>query len=208
MLANKTVYMSLVRERTNETIVLEMNKALITIKKYDDKQKFMNMLGQDNFWKKNRLDLWAQLNDDAIDNEVFLAIPEQDRLYISKVPFKHTSQMLNYIKVELSNAIDSKIQKRRRVEPEHWNIDNNNSIYSNGERQYVTRAIRADIPYFYIRTEDVDKFDQEFSKLITKYMVKDPLRLKNGAQRFKVKTVANRYVERYFGFAREREYYW
>lgn len=201
--------MSLVRERTNETIVLEMNKALITIKKYDDKQKFMNMLGQDNFWKKNRLDLWAQLNDDAIDNEVFLAIDPETRLYISRVPFKHTSQMLQYIKIELSNAIDSKIQKRRRVEPEHWNIDNNNNIYENGERHYVTRAVRADVPYFFIRTEDIDKFDKEFNKLMAKYEVKSPLRLKNGVQRFKVSSVANRYVERYFGFAREREQpYW
>ena len=201
--------MSLVRERTNETIILEMNKALITIKKYDDKQKFMNMLGQDNFWKKNRLDLWAQLNDDAIDDEVFLAIDPETRLYISKVPFKHTSQMLQYIKSELSNAIDSKIKKRRRVEPEHWNIDNNNNIYENGERKYVTRAVRADIPYFFIRTEDIDNFDKEFNKLMAKYMVKSPLRLKNGAQRFKVSSVANRYVERYFGFAREREQpYW
>ena len=207
MLANKTVYMSLVRERTNETIVLEMNKALITIKKYDDKQKFMNMLGQDNFWKKNRLDLWAQLKQDSIDDEVFLAIPEQDRLYISKVPFKHTNHMLNDIKIELSNVIDNMIQRKRKVEPEHWNIDNNNSIYSNGERHYVSRAVRADIPYFYLRTEDIDKFDKEFSKLITKYMVKDPLRLKNGAQRFKASTVAKRYVERVFGFARTKDYY-
>lgn len=209
MLANKTVYMSLVRERTNETIVLEMNKALTTIKKYDDKQKFMNMLGQEDFWKKNRLDLWAQLNDDAIDDEVFLAIPEQDRLYISRVPFKHTSQMLQYIKTELSNAIDNKIQKRRRVEPEHWHVDNNNNIYENGERHFVTRAVRADVPYFFIRTEDIDKFDKEFNKLMAKYEVKSPLRLKNGVQRFKVSSVANRYVERYFGFAREREQpYW
>lgn len=201
--------MSLVRERTNETIVLEMNKALTTIKKYDDKQKFMNMLGQEDFWKKNRLDLWAQLNDDAIDDEVFLAIPEQDRLYISKVPFKHTSQMLQYIKTELSNAIDNKIQKRRRVEPEHWHVDNNNNIYENGERHFVTRAVRADVPYFFIRTEDIDKFDKEFNKLMAKYEVKSPLRLKNGVQRFKVSSVANRYVERYFGFAREREQpYW
>ena len=208
MLANKQVYMSLVRERTNETIVLEMNKALITIKKYDDKQRFMNMLGQENFWKKNRLELWAQLNDDAIDNDTFLAIPADDKIYISQVPFKHTTQMLNYIKIELSNEIDNMIQRKRKVEPEHWNIDNNNSIYSNGERHFVSRAVRADVPYFYIRTEDIDKFDREFSKLMTKYMVKDPLRLKNGAQRFKASTVAKRYVERVFGFARTKEYYW
>jgi hypothetical protein len=168
----------------------------------------MNMLGQDNFWKKNRLDLWAQLNDDALSEEAYLAIPVDDKMIISGVPFKHTSQMLNYIKAELSNAIDSKIQKRRRIQPEHWNVDNNNNIYENGERHYVTRAVRADVPYFFIRTEDIDKFDQEFNKLMAKYMVKSPLRLRNGAQRFKVKTVANRYVERYFGFAREREYYW
>lgn len=209
MLANKQIYMSLVRERTNETIVLEMNTALKTIKKYDDKQKFMNMLGQENFWKKNRLDLWAQLNDDAIDDEVFLAIPADDKIYISQVPFKHTTQMLNYIKIELSNEMAGKITKRRRIEPEHWRVDSNNNIYENGERHYITRAIRADVPYFYIRTEDVEDFDKEFNKLMAKYMVKAPLRLRNGAQRFKVSSVANRYVERYFGFARVKEQpYW
>jgi len=169
----------------------------------------MNMLGQENFWKKNRLDLWAQLNDDAIDDEVFLAIPADDKIYISQVPFKHTTQMLNYIKIELSNEMAGKITKRRRIEPEHWRVDSNNNIYENGERHYITRAIRADVPYFYIRTEDVEDFDKEFNKLMAKYMVKAPLRLRNGAQRFKVSSVANRYVERYFGFARVKEQpYW
>jgi hypothetical protein len=169
----------------------------------------MNMLGQENFWKKNRLDLWAQLNDDAIDDEVFLAIPADVKFYISKVPFKHTTQMLNYIKAELSAEFDRHITRRRKVEPEHWNVDNNNNIYENGERHYVTRAVRADVPYFFIRTEDIDKFDQEFNKLMAKYLVKSPLRLRNGAQRFKVSSVANRYVERYFGFARAKQQpYW
>ena len=208
MLANKTVYMSLVRERTNETIVLEMNKALTTIKKYDDKQKFMNMLGQENFWKKNRLDLWAQLNDDAIDNEVFLAIPADDRLYISRVPFKHTTQMLNYIKAELSAEIQKLVDKNREHAVENWRVDGVNHIYENGERQYVSRAIRADVPYFYIRTEDVDKFDKDFNKLLNKYKVMNPLRLKNGVRRYKTSSVAKRYVERYFGFERTKEYYW
>jgi hypothetical protein len=116
--------------------------------------------------------------------------------------------MLNDIKIELSNEVEKRIQQRRNKVVDNWRVDNHNFIYSSGERKYVTRAIRADVPYFYIRTEDVDKFDQEFNKLLAKYAVKDPLRLKNGAQRFKVKTVSNRYVERYFGFAREREYYW
>ena len=208
MLANKQVYMSLVRERTGETIVLEMNKALTTIKKYDEKQRFMTMLGQDTFWKKNRLDLWAALCEDSIDNDVFLAIDPEQRLYISRVPFKHTNHMLNDIKIELSNEVDKLITKRRQYNVSGWGVDQTNTIYENGLRHFVTRAIRADIPYFYIRNEDVEQFDQEFNKLLAKYSVKNPLRLKNGAQRYRVKSVANRYVERYFGFDREREYYW
>ena len=209
MLANKQVFMSLIRERTNERIVLEMNKALMTIKKYDDKQKFMNMLGQDTFWKKNRLDLWEQLKQDSISQETFDAVPTEDKLYISKVPFKHTNHMLNDIKIELSAEVDKLIQKRRELKTDNWKADQANNIYENGERHFVTRAIRADLPYFYMRTEDVAAFDREYNKLLNKYAVKNPLRLKNGAQQFKVKTVANRYVERYFGFARDtQEYYW
>lgn len=208
MLANKQVYMSLVRERTNETIVLEMNTALMTIKKYDEKQRFMTMLGQDTFWKKNRLDLWAQLKDDAISDEAFLAIPVEDRIYISRVPFKHTNHMLNDIKIELSNEIDKMVSKGREHAVENWRVDGVNHIYENGERQYVSRAIRADIPYFYVRNEDVEQFDKEFNKLLNKYKVMNPLRLKNGAQRFKSSSVSKRYVERYFGFERTKEYYW
>ena len=207
MLANKPIYMSLVRERTNETIVLEMNKALTTIKKYDDKQRFMNILGQEDFWKKNRLELWAQLKQDAVSDDAFLAIAEQDRLYISRVPFKHTTQMLNYIKIELSNEANNLVVKSREQPVENWRVDGSNNIYENGERHWVSRAIRADIPYFYVRTEDIEDFDRDFNRLLNKYAVKNPLRLKNGVRRFKTSSVAKRYVERYFGFERTKDYY-
>jgi len=207
MLANKQVYMSLVRERTNETIVVEMNTALKTIKKYDEKQRFMNMLGQDTFWKKNRLELWSALKQDAIDDKVFLAIPSDDRLYISRVPFKHTQHMLNDIKIELQNEVDKLVSQSREQPVENWRVDGVNHIYENGERHYVSRAIRADVPYFYIRTEDIAAFDQELNKLLAKYQVKNPLRLKNGIRRFKTSSVAKRYVERYFGFERTKDYY-
>jgi hypothetical protein len=168
----------------------------------------MNMLGQENFWKKNRLDLWAQLKQDSIDDDVFLAIDPDTRLYISRVPFKHTNHMLNDIKIELSNEVEKRIQQSRNIVVENWRVDGVNHIYENGERHYVSRAIRADIPYFYVRTEDVENFDREFNKLLSKYAVKNPLRLKNGAQRFKSSSVSKRYVERYFGFERTKEYYW
>jgi hypothetical protein len=186
-----------------------MNKALTTIKKYDEKQRFMTMLGQDTFWKKNRLELWAQLCQDAVSDEAFLAIPANDRLYISRVPFKHTNHMLNDIKIELSNEVDKMITQRRQHQVENWRVDNNNNIYENGERHYVSRAIRADIPYFYIRNEDVEDFDKEFNRLLNKYKVLNPLRLRNGVQRYRVSSVANRYVERYFGFDRQKQQnYW
>jgi hypothetical protein len=207
MLANKQVYMSLVRERTNETIVVEMNKALTTIKKYDEKQRFMNLLGQEDFWKKNRLELWAQLTQDAVSDEAFLAIAEQDRLYISRVPFKHTQHMLNDIKIELSNEADKLVVKSREQPVENWRVDGSNNIYENGERHWVSRAVRADVPYFYVRTEDIENFNRDFNRLLNKYAVKNPLRLKNGVRRFKTSSVAKRYVERYFGFARTKDYY-
>jgi hypothetical protein len=209
MLANKQVFMSLVRERTGEVIVVEMSKALTTIKKYDEKQRFMNMLGQDTFWKKNRLELWQQLVADSVDDYVFNAIPADDRVYISRVPFKHTTHMLNDIKIELADVVGKMITNRRELNVSGWRPDQVNNIYENGERHYVTRAIRADIPYFYIRTEDVEQFDKELNKLLSKYQVKNPLRLKNGAQRYRVSNVADRYVERYFGFDRVKPHsYW
>jgi hypothetical protein len=209
MLENKQIYMSLVRERTNETIVVEMQSALTTIKNYDQKQKFMNMLGQDAFWKKNRLDLWSALKAQSIDDQTFHSIPEDVRIYISRIPFKHTTHMLNDIKIELADVVSKLITERRQLNETNWRADQTNFIYENGERQYVTRAIRADIPYFYIRTEDVENFDRDLNKLLTKYQVKNPLRLKNGAQRYRVTNVADRYVERYFGFDRVKPLsYW
>ena len=117
--------------------------------------------------------------------------------------------MLNDIKIELSQVVSNMIEQRRAFATTSWKADNANNIYSNGERHYVTRAIRADIPYFYIRTEDVESFDQAFNKLLAKYAVKDPLRLKNGAQRYRVSNVSQRYVERVFGFDRVKPHsYW
>jgi hypothetical protein len=209
MLENKQIYMSLVRERTNETIVVEMQSALTTIKNYDQKQKFMNMLGQDAFWKKNRLDLWSALKSQSIDDQVFNTISDDDRIYISRIPFKHTTHMLNDIKIELADVVSKLITERRQLNETNWRADQTNFIYENGERQYVSRAVRADIPYFYVRTEDVENFDRDLNKLLTKYQVKNPLRLKHGVQRYRVSNVADRYVERYFGFDRVKpQSYW
>jgi len=85
--------------------------------------------------------------------------------------------------------------------------DSWNHIYQNGERVFVSRAVKIDVPNHYIRTEDVEKFDQELKKLLDKYVVKDPLRLKNGARRLNFRTVANRYVERVYGFPPEKNDY-
>ena len=67
MLNDKTLYLEIHRQRTHERLIINLLNALETIKKYDEKQQFMNMLGQDTFWKKNRLDLWRALSQDSVE---------------------------------------------------------------------------------------------------------------------------------------------
>lgn len=203
MLANKTIYLDLRRERTNERLLIELDKALTTIKKYDEKQQFMNMLGQDTFWKKNRLDLWSALKDDDVDKTTLPVA----HFILPQVAFQNTPIMLPTIKERLKVYFELEIQERRALPEDTCKYDSWNHIYQNGERVYVSRAVKIDVPYHYIRTDDVEKFDQELKKLLDKYVVKDPLRLKNGKRRLNFRTVANRYVERVFGFPAEKTDY-
>ena len=206
MLNTKPIYLTLVRERTNETVKLELGPAMNRIKTYDDKQKFMNMLGQDTFWKKNRLDLWAELKTIDVDDDRLL----DDAIWLPRVAFQNTPIMLNTIKDRLKHEVQMMIEQRRKIPTTNWDYDDYNFIYQNGERRYVDRAVKIDVPNHYIRTEDVEKFDQELAKLLDKYVVKDPTRLRNGKKRFNIRTLTNRYVERVYGFTPEpkHSYYW
>ena len=202
MFINKPIYMRISRERTRETIIVELASGLATIKKYDEKQQFMNMLGQENFWKKNRLDLWSALKQDEVE------LPTADHIMLNTIAFQNTPIMLPTIKERLKHETENLIQQHRhKFKPECWGYDDFNHIYQGGERHCVTRAVKIDVPNHYIRTEDLEKFDAELSKLLNKYIVKDPLRLKHGRQRFNFRTVANRYVERVFGFPAEKNDY-
>ena len=208
MLNTKPIYLTLVRERTRERITLPLGPALNRIKTYDDKQKFMNMLGQDTFWKKNRLDLWTELNTLIIPEASLLQ--DKDATLLNNVAFQNTPIMLATIKDRLTQETQDLIEQRRAIKTQACKYCDYNHIYQNGERTYVDRAVRIDVPNHYIRTEDLAKFDAELAKLLDKYIVKDPLRLRNGAQRFNIRTVSNRYVERVFGFKPEPKssYYW
>jgi len=208
MLNTKPIYIILVRERTNETIKAELGPALTIIKNYDDKQKFMNMLGQDTFWKKNRLDLWTALKHLEVEDTPELR--SQDVVWLDRVAFQNTPIMLNSIKDRLKNKTHDLIEQRRKIKTQICSYDDYNHIYQNGERTYVDRAVKIDVPNVYIRTEDLAKVDAEIAKILNKYAVKDPLRLKHGRQRFNIRTVTNRYVERVFGFKPEPKdnYYW
>jgi len=207
MLNTKPIYLTLVRERTRERITLPLGPALNRIKTYDDKQKFMNMLGQDTFWKKNRLDLWTELNTLMIDDDT---LQKDDATMLNNVAFQNTPIMLATIKDRLTQATHDLIEQRRKIKTQICSYCDYNHIYQNGERTYVDRAVRIDVPNVYIRTEDLAKVDAEIAKILDKYAVKDPLRLKNGRQRFNIRTVSNRYVERVFGFKPEPKdnYYW
>jgi len=203
MLNTKPIYLTLIRERTNEVIKVELGPAMNRIKTYDDKQKFMNMLGQDTFWKKNRLTLWTELSAlDITDTNT-----PTDAICLPRVAFQHTDIMLRTIKERLTHETQIMIEQRRKIPTTNWQYDDYNHIYQNGERRFVDRAVRIDVPNHYIRTEDVEAFDKELSKLLDKYVVKDPTRLRNGRKRFNIRTVSNRYVERVYGFPAEKNDY-
>ena len=205
MLNTKPIYLTLVRERTRERITLPLGPALNRIKTYDDKQKFMNMLGQDTFWKKNRLDLWTEVNTLMIDDGTL----PKDVTLLNNVAFQNTPIMLATIKDRLKNETHDLIEQRRKIKTQTCSYCDYNHIYQNGERTYVDRAVKIDVPNVYIRTEDMVAFDAEIAKIINKYVVKDPLRLRNGKQRFNIRTVSNRYVERVFGFKADKyDPYW
>jgi hypothetical protein len=108
--------------------------------------------------------------------------------------------MLRTIKDRLTHETQELIEQRRQIKTEICSYNDYNHIYQNGERTFVDRAVRLDVPNVYIRTEDVAKVDAEIAKILNKYAVKEPLRLRNGKQRFNIRTVSNRYVERVFGF--------
>lgn len=207
MFNTKTIYITLVRERTNERVKAEFGPALNIIKNYDEKQQFMNMLGQDTFWKKNRLDLWNALKTLEIDD--YALQQDTDTIWLNNVAFQNTPIMLRTIKDRLTHETQALIEQRRQIKTTGCSYSDYNHIYQNGERTFVDRAVRIDVPNHYIRTEDVEKFDRELAKLLDKYIVKDPLRLRNGKRRFNFRTVANRYVERVYGFKPDKyDPYW
>jgi len=203
MFNNKTLYLELVRERTHERVFINLLNGLATIKKYDEKQQFMTMLGQDTFWKKNRLDLWSALKQDGVERST---IKDTDIL-MTAVAFQNTPIMLPTIKERLKHETEVMIHQRRALPEDTCKYDAWNHIYQNGERNFVTRAVKIDVPNHYIRTEDVPAFDAELKRLLDKYIVKDPLRLRNGRRRLNFRTVANRYVERVYGFPAEKNDY-
>jgi hypothetical protein len=108
--------------------------------------------------------------------------------------------MLMTIKDRLKNNTQELIEQRRQIKTHTCSYDDYNHIYQNGERIYVDRAVKIDVPNVYIRTEDLVKVDAEISKILDKYSVKDPLRLRLGRRRFNITALSLRYVERVYGF--------
>lgn len=201
MFNTTTFYISLLRERTAEVIHLELSIALEIINSYNRKQEFMNILGQNNFWKKNRLDLWAALEERSLsDSEKTVLTNVQ---WLDRVSFVNTPLMLAAIKQKLKNYFEEKIHTTRKQGLSNWDYDDLNSVYNNGKRSLITRAVSCEIPNFYIRSEDIEEFNQDFNKLIKKYEVKDPLRIRSGPRQFWSRTVAQRYVERVYKFKPE-----
>ena len=197
----QTLYFKLLRNRTNEIIHLELSSALETIKRYDDKQKFMNLLGQDTFWKKNRLDLWAALTDIAIDAKDLPQDLTRGLHFRDAITFEHTDIMLRKIVYEMIIFYENKIAKERKIEHHGLNIRHSDWIWDNELtiRKRNTRCMSVDPDYFHIRNDDMPKFQQEYQALLAKYAVDNAAQLNKGRQIFPDDDVARRYVSLAYG---------
>jgi hypothetical protein len=184
-------FITFTRVRTNETVTVEINSALNSIKTYNDKQEFMNTLGQEDFWKKNRLDLWRDLNNLKATNPAGVCLP---------IDFVHTHRMLGAVKWRLERAYQDLYQQREDVGAQAlysicddygWNKKSRISVK-------MPRTVQADINPVIIRHEDRPAFERDLELLFAKYHNEDSNKVTEGKQYFRPMDLAQRFVQRYY----------
>lgn len=207
------IYLQITRNRTGEVITTRIEPALKLIREYDKKQNFMNMLGQDEFWKKNRLTLWKQLNEIDIYDEIKTDIDELNKINKSvkekinggliMVEFEHTERMLYVIAYRMEIHLSEKFKIREeqaalKEEPKYFNHQEDyNFDYTNGRGKSL-RARRIITQNLVVRHADLENFNREITALYDKYAVKDASKLRKGRRYFDVNELAKRYYNRYY----------
>ena len=211
------LYLQITRNRTNEVITVRIEPALKLIREYDKKQNFMNMLGQDEFWKKNRLTLWKQLNEITITDDENKELEELNKINKSvkekiiggliMVEFEHTQRMLNAIAYRVETNLSERFRIREeqaalKTEPIYFtHHEDYNFDYTNG-RGKALRSRRIHTQNLVVRHADLENFNREITALYKKYAVKDSSKLRNGRRYFDTNELAKRYYSRYYNMGK------
>jgi hypothetical protein len=197
-----TLHLKLTRTRTNETTTVRLEQALKTINEYHDKQKFMNMLGQENFWKKNRLLLWKDLVALDIKDTDEYRFAERDATI--ETAFINTDIMINQIRHRIETYYNERFTDREEMvleQGKEFNFRHNNDYHYNsttGYREKSLRTRKVSTGIISVRHADLKDFDRDLAALYKKYQVKDPDRLRNGKRYFDVYDVSRRLVSLYY----------
>lgn len=196
-----TLYLKLTRTRTGETRTLRLEEALRCINTYNDKQKFMNMLGQEDFWKKNRLLLWKDLTAlDIKDTDEYKY--DDFKAETIQTDFINTEIMLNQIKYRLQSYYDTIFTKREESiiaeQERHFTHTDDNYYNNNIGRCKSLRTRRVNPEILSVRHADMESFNKELNALYKKYGVKDTIKIKNGKRYFNTYDLAQKMVKLYY----------
>ena len=196
-----TLHLKLTRTRTNETTTVRLEQGLKTINEYHDKQKFMNMLGQENFWKKNRLLLWKDLQALDIKDTDEYRFAEADATI--DTAFINTDIMINQIRYRIETYYNERFTDREEKVLEQgteFNFRHTNDYQHNREygRQKSLRTRKVSTANISVRHADLVNFERDLDALYKKYQVKDPSKLRNGKRYFDVYDVSRRLVSLYY----------
>jgi hypothetical protein len=207
------IYLQLTRNRTGEVITLTMERGLEIIREYDKKQRFMNILGQEEYWKKNRLTLWKELNNNDVVEEVKTELEELNKINKSvrdkivgglmMVEFEHTERMLVLIAYRMEEHLAAKFRTREeqaalKTEAKYFSHQEDYHYDYNTGRGKSLRSRRVMPQYIIVRHADLENFNREMTALYDKYGVKDSSKLRKGKRYFDVNELAKRYYRKYY----------
>jgi hypothetical protein len=172
-------------------ITTKLEDGLKTIKEYAQKQQFMNMLGQEAFWKKNRLLLWNELAKHAVTTQA----DEKD--HIIKTDFINTDYMIGQIAYRLKEYYAQIYEHRESniIEgPQHYRTMDHYDYNQRDGRYKALRVRRVYPDNLEVRHADLIEFNREMEALYKKYKVKDANRLQKGKRYYDHNEAAKRLV--------------
>lgn len=192
-------YMTLHRTRTNERIIVHLDTALDIIKSYHSQQLFMTKLGQEDYWKRNRLTLWRDLK--KIETEGV-----RSAFYIQ---FVNSEQLLPQIRWNLVDHFMKVYQDREHPvcdkfvyarDIHHWSkiesLDSNQSFKH-------PRVFRVEFNSWQIEHKDKAAFLTELKALHAKYNRDDLDSEYTGKRYYQPNALASRYVSMFYKIKEE-----